>query len=91
MAFALADFVVFNWSPGAAGANGMALASYTTDDDAATVAGDDYFNSVAHLLPAGSQIFVAADMDGTPEPVHYVVASNDGTTVAVTATTDLIE
>jgi hypothetical protein len=85
MAFKMERFIVHNWTPGPSGDLARALASYTTDDAATAVAADDYFNAAAALLPVGSQILVAADMDGTPVPVHYVVTDNDGETVTVAA------
>lgn len=58
---------------------------YTTNDTLVTVAGSNYFNGAASYLGVGDVIMVSADLDGTPAGEHYVVASNNGTTVAVTA------
>lgn len=58
----------------------------STIDTKNVVEGVGYFNAVAALLSrgAGDLIFVLGDTDGTPYCALYAVASNDGTTVAVT-------
>ena len=58
--------------------------TYVTNDTRAVVEGAGYFNSAAALLNVGDIIEVSGDIDGTPFGAHYVVSSNDGSTVAVT-------
>lgn len=58
---------------------------YTTNDTLVTVAGANYFNGAVRYLGVGDVIMVSADLDGTPAGEHYLVSSNDGSTVGVTA------
>lgn len=84
MSLDLNAFQVFAQVPGSTAGTYRAMASYSTDDLANGVEGAGYFNSAAGMLPKGSQIFVAGDLDGTPFQKQYVVSSNDGSTVAIT-------
>jgi len=84
MSLDLNALVVFAQVPGSTAGTYRAMASYSTDDTAGGVETAGYFNNAAAMLPAGSQIFVAGDLDGTPFQKQYVVASNDGSTVAIT-------
>ena len=62
-------------------ANGFTLWHYTTADDAAaTVAGNQYFNTAVDMLRVGD-IILANVTDGAG---IFVVASNDGTDVDLT-------
>lgn len=84
MAYTKGSFLGFAGVPGAAAGDNRVLAAYSTNDTAATVEGANYFNDAVTLLPLGSQIFVAGDLDGTPFQKTYVVSANDGTTVTIT-------
>jgi hypothetical protein len=69
------------------GANGIALKkyTYTTNDTKATVEGVGYFNAEAGRFKVGDVIEASMDIDGTPAGAHYVVGSNDGSVVGITA------
>lgn len=62
-------------------------AKYFTADADTVVGAADYFNPAAARLPAGSQVDVSWGIGGTAGGSDYIVASNDGTTVAVTKKT----
>lgn len=59
--------------------------AYNSDDTKATIEGSNYFGAAANYLRKGDIIFVSGDQDGTPFHTSYIVASNDGTTVTLTA------
>lgn len=84
MTYSARSLGVFAQVGGASAGESRAMASYSTNDTAATVEGAGYFNAAAGFLPVGSQIFVAGDLDGTPFQKQYVVSANDGSTVTIT-------
>ncbi|HSV30006.1 MAG TPA: hypothetical protein VLL76_10620 [Candidatus Omnitrophota bacterium] len=59
-----------------AGGAAICLWGYTTNDTAATVDTEGYFNAASHMLKVGDRIHVNADMDGTPAFGLMVVTSN---------------
>lgn len=69
---------------GSAGSN-RSLHAYVTNDDAAGVETSGYFNELVSRLKVGDIIMVSLDMDGTPGGRNYVVSSNNGTAVGITA------
>lgn len=85
MAFNARGLNVLNTAQGPAAGNTYAIAAYFTDDAVATVAAANYFNAAAALLPKGSQITVAFDLDGTPGVRTYMVSANTGAAVTITA------
>jgi len=73
--------------------NGLqGLYLYRTDDDKAAIETDGYFDGTYGQcdLRAGDVILVAADMDGTPAMLVYLV-SVGGADVTVVKHEDLIE
>ena len=83
MAYNSKAFQVMHHIPGDTAGVTRAIAAYSTNDAAAAVTGAGYFNDAAGLLPVGSQIFCALDLDGTAASAHYVVSANDGSTVTI--------
>ncbi len=59
------------------------MASYITEDAPAVVEAANYFNGAAKRLHKNTVICAVMTSGGTPVLKQYVVASNDGTTVAV--------
>lgn len=59
-----------------------------TDDDVAAIETAGYFNSLASVLQVGEIIAASIDLNGTPVFRHYMVSSNDGTTVAIKRASD---
>lgn len=76
-------FDATNWSQVSYGP--MQVFSYKTTETDTTVEGANYFDDVAAIVNVGDVIISGLDTDGTPEVKLYVVSSNDGSTVAVTA------
>lgn len=83
MSFAINALKVYAQLGGVSAGTFRAMASYATNDTLATVQAASYFNGAVNMLPAGSIIEVAADMDGTPTTATLLVSANDGTTVTV--------
>ena len=77
MAFTASDLSVLAY------ANNFTLWHYTTIDSSVTTAG--YFNKAVDMLRVNDLIIANVDTDGTPDTTFYVVTSNNGTTVAITA------
>ena len=66
-------------------ANNFTLWHYTTLDAAVTDA--DYFNGASDMLRVSDLIITSLDTDGTPSTVFYIVTSNTGGVVTVSAFT----
>ncbi|MDI1227359.1 MAG: hypothetical protein PSY14_06730 [bacterium] len=66
---------------------GQALYLYASPDNKATIEGAGYFNDLCEkgMLNKGDGLFVFGDNDGAPYHSSYVVASNDGSAIALTA------
>lgn len=73
-----------------AGASGLRIWSYKTDDAAATVDTSGYFNSAANILKVGDTIirttFTSTAFTTLSTQGFHTVSSNDGTTVDVNDT-----
>lgn len=70
---------------GVDGATALKRYTYSTNDLKAVVEGAGYFNDEANRFNIGDQISVSGDIDGTPWGADYIVSSNDGAIVGVTA------
>lgn len=79
MAFQTSDLSVLAY------ANNFTLWHYATSDD--TVNPADYFAPATEMLRVNDLIITTIDTDGTPATVFYIVTSNDGSNVVVTAYT----
>ena len=66
-------------------ANNFTLWHYTTTDADVTVS--DYFNGASDMLRVNDLIITSLDTDGTPSTVFYIVTSNTGGAVTVSAFT----
>ena len=71
-------------------ANGFTLWHYKTPDAAAVVDSSGYFNDAAAMLRVGDFIFANANISATMQSGVFIVNSNSGGVVDVTAfvTTD---
>lgn len=54
-----------------------------SNDAAAVVEAEGYFDARAEHLPVGSHITAVLDLDGDPHFRHYIVTANDGEEVTV--------
>ncbi|TPW33239.1 hypothetical protein FJU08_01355 [Martelella alba] len=87
MAFDVKGFrtVDFMYNPsGAAGAN-LGVHNYVTNDDTAAVETAGYFNDLTDRVKKGDHIDCTLDLDGTPMRRNYIVLSNTGGVVAISA------
>ena len=57
-------------------ANGFTLWHYGTDDTAAVVDTNGYFNAASDMLRVGEMIIANADIDGTPSNGMFAVNAN---------------
>ncbi len=69
------------------GLNAIQLGDWrlATPEDANAVETAGYFNILADVARVGEMIFASIDLDDTPISRTYMIASNDGTNVAVVA------
>lgn len=81
MAFKSSDLSVLAY------ANNFTLWHYTSVDTAVTIEGAGYFNNAVDMLRVNDLILTNIDTDGTPATTFYIVTSNDGSSVGVTAFT----
>jgi|GEM_PF-4618794 len=61
------------------------VAHFVTNDTLAAALGANYFDAAAALIPKGSLIIGAFDIDGTPQAGLLLVTANTGSAVTVAA------
>lgn len=64
-------------------ANNFTLWHYTTEDASVTTAG--YYDKAVDLLRTNDLIIANVDTDGSPATNFFIVTSNDGSSVTVSA------
>lgn len=64
---------------------GQMMYGYATNDTKAGIETAGYFNNASSYLQVGDIIVVSGDIDGTPFHASYIVSSNTGGVVALTA------
>lgn len=69
----------------AVGGDVKSIYHLATNDADTVVEAVNYFNSRVGDLKVGDLILGSLDLDGVPEIKTYIVATNDGTVVTVTA------
>lgn len=87
MAFNAKGLVSIASVPNITAGSSNRIYTYFTNDTAGTVEGSGYFNAKVDDLVVGDMIWVSGDLDGTPFHKSYLVSSNNGTTVGITAGT----
>lgn len=68
-------------------ANNFTLWHYTSVDTDTGIEGAGYFNNAVDMLRVNDLIITNFDTDGTPGTNFYIVTSNDGSSVGITAFT----